>query len=121
MSEQHAMVTCPDCGGKGCYAIVHVSGWRDGSAFGEWRRQPKCALCHGSGKVREHQRQAYEDGQRMREDRKARKLTLREEASRLGITPAELSRREWGRTEPDKPIQWIGVNLTTGETMEGHT
>jgi DnaJ-class molecular chaperone len=90
MSEQ-AIVTCPDCQGRKGGA-VHLNT----TAGGRWEYQ-KCPLCAGFGTVHPSLAEKYREGEQLREDRKARGMTLRQEAARLGITAKELSDREGGR------------------------
>src|SRR5437016_3940522 len=86
---------CPACRGAG-RTVVHVDGVRDGKRFGEWRQAP-CSTCDGSGHVTEARATQIAEGDRLRADRLARGMTLRQEAERLGCAPVELSRREQGQ------------------------
>jgi hypothetical protein len=92
--EQYAMVRCPECGGRK-RGIVHLNT----TTGGRWEKRD-CLFCAGAGAVRAHKAERWAEGERMREDRKSRLVTLRDEAKRLGISPSELSRREWGRNTP---------------------
>lgn len=86
-------MTSPNCDGqKQTYAHVRTStggGWR-------WL---KCHTCDGVGTITVEQAHRIAEGERRREDRKSRMMTLREEAARLGISPTELSRIENGRVD----------------------
>jgi hypothetical protein len=86
----------PSCGGKG-QSLCHIDGVRDGKRFGETRLVP-CSTCDGSKEITLEHHERIVIGERRREDRKSRLVTLREEAKRLGISPVELSDIEWGRT-----------------------
>lgn len=61
----------------------------------EWR-EVECDACEGTGRVTQQRMDAITDGRKLRDDRIARDMSLREEAQRLGISPAQLSRRERG-------------------------
>jgi hypothetical protein len=93
-------VPCPDCGGLG-YTTTHVYGEHPaGGRFGEWRRED-CPICAGHGTVARSladlRLAIIAEGERRRADRKARGLSLREEAARLKMTPQALSDIENGR------------------------
>ncbi len=90
-SEAVETCLCSFCGGMGWHN-EHVYG----RGISGWR-QTTCRACGGAGEVDESQAAAVERGKLLREDRKARGLTLAQEASRLGITAAALSKLEWGR------------------------
>lgn len=94
---------CPDCKGRGSIELHVVGRKSDGSGISEHRVQG-CALCAGFGSIHPDLVAKIEKvlvdriaGREMAEDRKARKMSLREEAKRLGITPQELNNKEWGR------------------------
>jgi hypothetical protein len=94
--DTEALVTCPECEGKGpspCF----VDGVRDGKSFGEMR-MIDCFGCGGTGKATVAKVLAYTKGRAMAEDRKSRLVTMRDEAKRLGISAKELGDLEWGRT-----------------------
>lgn len=55
-----------------------------------------CFTCKGAGKITPEHMERIAAGQKMREERLARDESLMEAARRMGITPAELSRRERG-------------------------
>jgi hypothetical protein len=87
------MTTCPICNGhKTCFVHLNYGNSRPH----EWKRVP-CDFCGGEGEVSDELMARYTEGQRMREDRLARRASLREEAKRFGITPQELNAREHGR------------------------
>jgi hypothetical protein len=90
--EQHGLVLCPECNGRKM-GVVHLNTTNGG----RWENR-KCDFCDGFGHVRRHQLDKWRECEAMRIDRKARGMTLRAEAARLGISPSELSDREWGRS-----------------------
>jgi hypothetical protein len=90
--EQHGLVLCPECNGRKS-GLVHLKT----TSGGRWENR-KCEFCDGLGHVRQHQLDKWRECEAMRDDRKARGMTLRAEAARLGISPSELSDREWGRS-----------------------
>lgn len=55
-----------------------------------------CELCGSTGTVAPEVEARYREGRRRRDERMVRGVSLREEAKRLGITAAELSRLERG-------------------------
>jgi len=83
---------CVYCEGKGTLQAL-VNRGDEGCAW----ESITCIECHGSGSISDERRDELLAAEKMRKDRKARGLSLREEAARLGITPAELSRREFAR------------------------
>lgn len=87
---------CPGCSGRGSHAAF-VS--RTGGVCG-YEDMP-CRDCGGVGQVTHERREALLDaalkGDALRADRIARRLSLREEAARLGISVVALSDRERGR------------------------
>jgi hypothetical protein len=86
---------CPRCQGEG-EVKARVYGMRHGYACCQWRML-LCQDCGGMGLISAAQWEARERGRRLREDRIARCVSLREEARRLGITARELSHQEWGK------------------------
>lgn len=86
------LVVCPQCEGENRTTIVHLNT----STGGRWERRP-CSLCVGMGVVPASTAEKQIEAKRIRDDRKSRLVTLREEAARLGITPKQQSDREWGR------------------------
>ena len=88
---------CPQCRGRGkLYGLFPVL-TRDSTG----RRRVKtpaieCDMCDGDGWVYKDIKKAIRVGRRMRKDRIAAGRTLRDEARRLGIDVARLSRLERG-------------------------
>jgi len=87
---------CHRCEGTGkIYAFVdgHTA---DGRPWGDLR-QITCRTCEGEGVISADRAERMRIGLELREKRRATGKTLLEAASELGISPAELSRREQGR------------------------
>ena len=82
---------CPWCEGRK-KETVHLST----SSGGRWEHRD-CSTCSGHGFIFREHAERIEAGNLRREDRKARLMTLRQEAERLGISPTELSKIENGR------------------------
>ena len=90
MSVDESLVTCPKCrgaktfegiacGANGCKMIVSA-----------------CDFCNGAGAVSPARAQAWERGQRMRDERVRQGLTLHEKAALLGMEPEALNGLEHG-------------------------
>lgn len=86
-------VTCPMCDGKK-RSLCHVN--YGGSRPNEWKMMD-CSTCNGAGRVTQEHMQRLEAGRKLRGERVAKSLSLREEAIRLGIKVTELSDMERGR------------------------
>lgn len=87
------MVRCAYCNGSGKTGPTHVN---YGGGRGEWLNNIPCFECDGTGCWDEARGAAFELGQKNRQARVNRGKTLREAAKEMGISPAELSRRERG-------------------------
>lgn len=87
---------CSRCAGEG-ECRVRVYGTRDGRTFCEWRTH-LCLDCGGMGTISDEQWVRQERGRLLREDRIGRRVSLREEAARLGLSPRQLSQMEWGKS-----------------------
>lgn len=83
------MKPCPFCAGAGKIRGFGCPGFR--------HVEIDCVECFGSGEVPASREEAITEGERRRQDRIAREVSLRDEAKRLGISPAELSDIEAGR------------------------
>jgi len=83
------VATCPDCAGEKVIRAVACPGFRPIVLT--------CEACKGTGSVDDAFLARRADGERLRMERIARGLSLREEAKRLGISPVLLSDRERGR------------------------
>lgn len=106
------MTTCPSCkGNKGGEAFVcgpNVHGLR-------WT---PCSTCNATGEITEEHLARIEYGRLMREDRIRRRLTVREEAKRLGVSSmAEWSGIENGR-EPETEEGRKALELRRGERLQ---
>ncbi len=83
------LVECPTCRGQGEYEVYACPGFR--------RVVVACKRCGATGRVTAAEAARVAEGKRRAEDRKARGLSLRDEAARLGITPMELADIEHAR------------------------
>lgn len=91
--ENYGLVLCPECNGRKV-GMVHLNT----TSGGRWENR-KCDFCDGLGHVRQHELDRWRECEAVRLDRKARGMTLRAEAARLGISPIEQSRREHARAK----------------------
>ena len=85
------MIPCPSCKGTGKVSAFACPGFV--------LTELKCYDCLGAGEITEGHQEAKEHGERMRLERIARQVSLRDEAARLDISPRELSDIEHGRME----------------------
>lgn len=95
MNNQDGLITCPFCSGKGFTRALVRMVQKNALPSGEY--DLKCHVCDGLKSITPEHQAAIIEGERRREDRKARLISLRDEAKRLGISPCELSDIEWGR------------------------
>jgi len=93
MTAEALTVVCPSCDGNQT-TLVHVN-TKDPTTHG--LRWMACSTCGGVGKVSEDHLRRMGIGRKLREDRRARGLSLMQEAERLGISVVELSNMERGR------------------------
>ena len=84
--------TCSSCNGSGTVRAV-VS--RRGKPCVE--TDVICSSCEGAGWLSHDHLRRIDEGRRMREARLASGKTIAERAGELGLTPAQLSRRERGK------------------------
>ncbi len=83
---------CPVCGGEGRIRAIVCERGRNCRV--QWL---DCSLCAGNGEVDASHLERIRSGEALRADRVRRRVSLREAAAEMGISPAELSRRENGR------------------------
>jgi hypothetical protein len=91
---------CPSCNGAKRLFAFWDGRDKDGKAT-SGSGMVNCFTCDGAGEITEEHARRIAAGRARMEARIARRVTLKEEADRLGITPAELSAIESGR-EPKK-------------------
>jgi DnaJ-class molecular chaperone len=85
---------CPSCGGaKTVRALVNY-GRQRGCV---WEQIP-CITCHGQGEISEEEALAIEERDRIRNERVARGESMKDAATRLGMTLREYNDFEHGRT-----------------------
>lgn len=116
-APEQGWVACPSCRGKGETMGFHCDTRCD-------YRASKCYTCDGFGSVTLEDIQRMEIAETIREDRVARRLTIREEGSRLGVDFAEWSRIEAGRipeTDAGRHALAIRLNELCKHEYEGFT
>lgn len=91
MTDQ-ATEICPACLGE--KRVMVFIDYADGRGL---HQMQDCSLCAGFGTVHPSLAAKVREVVTLRADRLARGMTLRQEASRLGISAKELSDRESGR------------------------
>lgn len=84
-----ALVTCPTCEGRREYGVYACPGFR--------LVMVSCKRCKASGLVSIEEADRITEGKRRAAGRKARGLSLRQEADRLGMTPMQLADIEFAR------------------------
>ena len=90
--ERGVLMRCSTCGGEGTLSGL-IKPTRGACYLGTL----PCPACEGTGAMGEVQARQMAEGQRRRRDRISRGVSLKEEALRLGISPAALSDLEHGR------------------------
>lgn len=86
---------CPSCNGDGG-GMAHINRGNKPHTF-EW---VACSICSGDGVVSDERAALIAEGKKLREARLARDESLLEMATRLNMSPAELSGIEVGRAHP---------------------
>jgi hypothetical protein len=86
------MIVCPECKGAGETTGMGCPGFRPVKI--------PCFLCKGEKQISEERLQWIATGEAMRQDRRKRGVSLREEAKRLGIGPSDLTDMEFGVKKP---------------------
>lgn len=94
--DPEPFITCPHCDGKKQLFAFWDGIKPDGSPFsGAGMR--KCDTCDGLGVISLERNARIQEGKNRRAERLSRGLSLHEEATRLGMTAAELSAIEHGK------------------------
>ena len=86
---------CPACKGKKELAVFPIP-----SSDGQVITSISCYRCEESGEVPDIQAEWIILGEKLREERLSRKVILRDEANRLGISALTLSEAERGMIDP---------------------
>lgn len=108
MSENtNKMINCLLCDGKGFLLVFNPS-------------CPKldCPRCNCTGQVPAIHAEWREKGEKLRDDRRARRVGHHEECKRYGINASELSEYEQGWRNPDELIARAAIASATGQTTE---
>lgn len=85
---------CPECQGHGEIHAIACGG------KGPVGLTLKCELCGNTGKISKEKQAWREKGRKLKDERVARGVVLREEARRRGVDPVVLSKMERGILEP---------------------
>lgn len=93
---------CPNCKGKGT-VFAHMNTGPDSSKH-HWG-DIQCMTCRGSGKITQEQADRIEAGQKLYRQRLNSGETLVEAAARQGMTAAQLSAIEHGRTPSNARVK----------------
>ena len=88
-------VVCPECDGKPLPPRVFFASGPEGCRAGV--DESPCDFCEGTGKAPYAKARDRTIGRQKREERIARREGLMEAATRMGVSPAELSAMEYGR------------------------
>jgi hypothetical protein len=97
---------CPGCNGRK-ETFVMACGPKGG-----WQGYRPCYRCGGTGEVTEGDLKRIEVARKLRQDRIERRLVLREEAARLGVSFPEWSRIENGKeTETEEGRRALEIRL----------
>ena len=109
----NSRATCPECRGLGKYsALVRTA--REGCK----PQVMQCWRCQGTGEIPAETASWTAAGEALRQSRLDRRLSVREEARRLGISPKELSEMEHGRIAPVDYEQWKKMLEQAGNPAE---
>lgn len=95
MSDAPDLPECPVCDGKGTHGL-----FADGPKGGRYVEAAPCTFCAGKGRVEPHRIEWRRIGRDHYRARVKRAESVRDCATRLGVTPAELSAMEHGRADP---------------------
>lgn len=88
------MIECKACKGSG-EVEAHLN---YGGSDGEWK-VINCPTCRGAGEITTEHAARIEAGKKLRDQRVAAGILLRDAAKAQGLTPAQLSAIENGRAE----------------------
>jgi len=88
-------MNCPTCGGSGT-TLAFFAVRNDGRC--DPCRSLQCYRCAGAGTVPDEMREWIAAGARLKEDRRGRNMTLRQEAARRRMPASALAAMEAGRT-----------------------
>lgn len=94
---RRSVLICPQCEGR-----RQTMAFVDYAPPNQARSGPKlipCSMCRGAGEITEEHAARIEAGKARKADRRARGLTLSQEARRLDISPKALCDIEQGRAE----------------------
>lgn len=92
-------IVCPNCDGEKQQTVFADGHHPDGTRWGDIRTVA-CNVCRGVGTITSEHQQRIDHGKRLRAERVAKGLTLREAARLEGVTASEISAREFGRATP---------------------
>lgn len=98
-------MNCPTCGGSGAM-LAFFATRSDGRC--DPCRSLQCYRCAGAGTVPDEMREWITAGGRLKEDRRRRNMTLRQEADRRQVPFSVLAAMEAGRVDPSAPPPAIG-------------
>ena len=94
-------MNCPTCGGSGttlAFFVVRSSGSCSADGRCDPCRSLQCYRCAGAGTVPDEMREWIAAGERLKEDRRRRNMTLRQEAAMRRMPASVLAAMEAGRT-----------------------
>jgi DnaJ-class molecular chaperone len=86
--------TCPSCNGAKELRALCNYGPPKGCV---WEMVP-CITCHGAGEISDAEAKAIEEHGRIRRERLDRGESMKDAATRLGMTLREYNDYEWGRS-----------------------
>lgn len=92
------MKICPTCNGKKEVFGIGCPGFKP--------IVMDCNTCDGKGKITEQQVERMKDGEKLRQERLGRRMTLRAEANRLGMDVVKLSDIEHGKIKNEN-VFWV--------------
>ena len=96
MNMKNVTALCPICAGSGVIGPACI----DTVLGGFWRKSAECSTCGGEGVISDLIARWIERGGKMRVERIRAKVSLRQRAAELGVTPRVLNDMEHGRQDP---------------------